>query len=407
MNTENTSSITNVILIDGFRHDMLDNKTPFLTKKADQGVTGILEPPLGYCLHPTWFAGLYPESSDRFLQHIYSQQSSNNKPLKLVSLLQRNRSTRLPAGFAIHRFLHSSYEFAPFIPFTMLKYFDVAEKLPPWHPQYLTQVTTLFDILREEQLKWLFIGSPGSDQRTLSILNKYKKMISKEHSFIWLHFAELDWASHKFGPESAQSKEKLKEIDKTVEKIHLHLSHTHTEVNTLVFGDHGHVEVNKTIDLKKLLKQTSSRMGEDYIYFLDSTIARFWFKNERARNEITDILSSITHGKVLSKDDLIKYRCNFQDSKHGQLMWIANEGCIILPNFWQGTTIVRGMHGYLPEVRSNHSRFVISGLKVSRPAIIEGKFMLVDLFPTLLDMMGLPTPKTNEGSSILHYADRN
>ena len=385
---------------------MLGEETPFLLKMAEQGITGILEPPLAYCLHPTWFAGLHPKSSDRFLLHIYSPQTSPYKRLRLISFLERNRFTRLSSGFARHHLLRNPYGVAPCIPNYMLKYFDVAEKLPPWHPQYLPKATTLFDILRQKDLKWLFIGSPGSNQQTFSILNKFQKMISKKYSFIWLHFAELDWACHKYGPRSAQSKGKLREIDEAIEKIHAYLNSTYSTVNTLVFGDHGHVEVNQTLDLRSLLKQTSSRMGEDYIYFLDSTIARFWFKNERAQDEIAHVLSTVDRGKILSKQDLKKYGCNFQNPRHGQLIWVADEGYIILPNFWQGTTIVRGMHGYLPEVQSNHARFVLSGSQVPKPVKLEKKYKLVDIFPTLLDLMHLPTPETNEGSSILHNAGR-
>ncbi|XES76062.1 MAG: alkaline phosphatase family protein [Candidatus Bathyarchaeia archaeon] len=398
-----SKSVTVAILIDAFRYDMLGKDTPFLSKMAEKGVTGRLVPPLGYCLHPTWFAGLYPEKSDKFLLHIYSPQTSPYKRMKLLSFLERrNKLTRVLGGFLGNHVFHLP-GFASYIPQSSLKNFDIAEKLPPWDPQFLPEVETLFDIFEKNNVRWLFIGSPGSDQRTDRIVAKFQKEVVKKPAFVWLHFAEVDWFCHSFGPSSLQSKHALTGVDIAVEKIFSHLLQVYDEVNMVVFGDHGHVPVSYTVDIEKILRKTSLRLNDDYVYFLDSTIARFWVKNEQVQNELERILSDLTSGHLLSTQYLKEQNCNFTNLSHGQIFWAVNEGYVILPNFWQGGAEVRGMHGYLPDVKDNHSRFVISGPKVRKIGTVAKNCALVDLFPTFLDLMNLPIPSSSAGTSILRY----
>lgn len=386
-------------MVDSLRHDMIGKYTPFMRELAEQGLKGILEPPLSYCLHPTWFAGLNPESSDRFLHNIYSPQTSFYQRLKLFSFL-RIKSLVKNFGFLGSSLPTSPYGGAPRIPNHLLQYFDNAETLPPWDPEYSPHIT-LFDIFRHNDVDWLFIGSPGSNQQTFSIVHNFKTTLSKRHSFIWLHFAELDWVCHKYGPDSAQSMKKLLEIDNAIRSINTHLREKHIPFDILVFGDHGHVPVDKTIDLQSFLKKTGLLIHQDYIYFLDSTVARFWFRNRSALNALFDALSELNCGTVLTTPNSKKTGYDFKNIKHGQMIWVADEGYMIYPNFWQGFEKVKGMHGYLPEVKKNHAGFVMSSPQIHKITKSNGEHKLVDVFPTLLDLMHLPIPASNEGTSFL------
>jgi len=403
---KDTENVCLAILIDSFRYDMLGPDTPFLSKMAAQGITGSLEPPLSYCLHPTWFAGLNPESSGKFLRYIYSPGASPYRRLVLLSFLERNRILRIPGGFARHHLLpSSSYGHAPFISSSLFKYFDISEKVPPWDPEYVPSATTLFDILKKKNLRWLFIGSPGSDQRAFAILEKMKKLVSKKLTFVWLHFAELDWSCHTFGPESKEVKAKLKDIDETIEKIYLGLTQMYSGVNSFMFGDHGHIVVDRKINIEAVLKKSSLRNGVDYVSFFDSTIARFWFRQDSTMEKVGELLSQVEGGSLLSKDDLVRFRLNLPESERGQLTWVADRGAIILPNFWQGVKPIKGMHGYLSGDQDNCSRFVAFGPRVQVSERNTSKYELIDIFPTLLDLMGLPTPSTNQGRPILRGLD--
>ena len=45
------------------------------------------------------------------------------------------------------------------------------------------------------------------------------------------------------------------------------------------------------------------RMPQDYLAVYDSTMARFWFFDETARQRVTDLMNSLDSGQVLTKED--------------------------------------------------------------------------------------------------------
>lgn len=396
------SNITITVLVDALRHDFITREdSPFLYSLLGKSITGNIKEPFAFIMHPTWFAGLCPETSNKSQFYWYFPTTSPYKFTKFFPLLSDKIPMLRRSLDEIARHISRySYGTAPHVPLNMLKHFDFADKLSPWHIDYLPQIT-LFDILREDDMKWLFIGYPGSDQRTSAIRNKFRREISPDISFIWLHFAETDWAEHEYGPMSDERKEKLRKIDKTIEKMWNKLNSMFDKVNMLVFGDHGAVEVKKMVNMESKLKTLDLKVGKDYIYFLDSTMARFWFKNDAAQSKITEMLNGLADGKTLTREDFIKYKANFNHTKYGELIWVANGGVLILPNFWQGNSPVKGMHGYLPDVKDNQAAFVLSSPKINGASKLKEPCEMVDIFPTILDLMDLPIPESNEGESIL------
>lgn len=402
--------VTVSIIIDALRHDFITKKdSPFLFSLKNYSIYGDIEESFGFIGRPATFAGLYPATSGISFMYCYEPQKSPYKIVKYIprflsnTFLINKLARKLITKWAnvVYSYEKLSYSFDTYnIPLNILPYFNLVEQLSPWNPNYLPQ-TTLFDLLRENNIKWLFIGYPGSNQKTFAIWNKFQKEISPDISFIWLHFAETDWAEHEFGPMSDERKEKLKEIDETIKKIWSKLNNMFDEVNMLVFGDHGAVEVKKRVNIESKLKSLDLKVGKDYIYFLDSTMARFWFKNDAAQLKITEMLKELTDGNILTKQDFIKYRANFNHTKYGELIWVANEGVLIMPNFWQGNSPVKGIHGYLPDVNDNQAAFVLSSPKINGVSKLKKPCEMVDIFPTILDLMGLPIPESNEGMSIL------
>jgi hypothetical protein len=134
---------------------------------------------------------------------------------------------------------------------------------------------------------------------------------------------------------------------------------------------------------------------------LDSTTARFWFKEDNAKRKIAAMLEGLNGGKIMSKENLKICKANFNHTKYGELIWIADGGILILPNFWQGNSPVRGMHGYLPKVEDNCAAFMLLSPTIDRMIQLEEPCEMVDIFPTILDLLNLPTPESNEGISVL------
>ena len=79
----------------------------------------------------------------------------------------------------------------------------------------------------------------------------------------------------------------------------------------------------------------------------DSTMARFWFFNDRARTEITRVLQGVPQGRIVPDAELKQMRTLFEDRYFGELIFLVKEGVLIVPSH-MGERPIRGMHGYHP-----------------------------------------------------------
>ena len=406
------NKITIVILIDGLRYDYLSpTNSPFLYSLANKGISGIVQETFAFQLRPAFFAGLYPESCD--VAHLFWYDPERS-PFKLTKYIPEVTLKIPKLGGYYKRFLgrharsverrkgnYASAHYAELsqIPYKLLKYFGFSEKDLPWEPKVYGNNTTLFDILRENGLNWLWIAYPTDDQRTDSIVHHLKKKIHKNYSLAYLHFAELDWVGHIYGPHTSEQRRTLRAIDSAIEEIYLVLWKIFDDVNGLLFGDHGMVEVTKSVDIEKKISKTGLKPEKDLIYFLDSTQARFWFKQPRSRELIEDVLQDCDGGKTLVEEDYKRLRFRFSHNKFGELIFVVNESTIIFPNFFQRADYPKGMHGYLPDVKENWSKFIVTGVNITRR--LNTALKMVDLFPIILELMSLSIPKTCQGKNIL------
>ena len=95
-------------------------------------------------------------------------------------------------------------------------------------------------------------------------------------------------------------------------------------------------------------------MEDDYAVVYDSTMARFWFFNERARQAITASLQQVSEGRILPDEELEQMRTLFSDRYFGELIFLADEGVLIVPSH-MGERPIRGMHGYHPSAKQSYA----------------------------------------------------
>lgn len=127
------------------------------------------------------------------------------------------------------------------------------------------------------------------------------------------YFGSIDKFGHKFGTKSEEVKEEIRKIDRKILKTNF----------DLIFSDHGMIDIEKTISVP---------ITEDC--FIDSDMARYWGSEEELRKIEKNL--PLVDGKII----------NWPDKKFGDLIFLANAGILILPNFWQGKEKAKAMHGY-------------------------------------------------------------
>jgi hypothetical protein len=141
------------------------------------------------------------------------------------------------------------------------------------------------------------------------------------------YFGELDKIGHKFGTKSKEIIETIKKIDKKISKINF----------DLIFSDHGMIEITDFVSVP-----------ETENCFIDSDMARYW----GGKKELENIRKKLP----LNKGKII----NCKNKIYGELIFLANSGVLISPNYWQGSKKIKGMHGYNPKQKDMKGIYIIN-----------------------------------------------
>ena len=85
------------------------------------------------------------------------------------------------------------------------------------------------------------------------------------------------------------------------------------------------------INIQSKLDELSESFGVDYLSFLDSTMARFWYFSDEARKNIREKMSSVDEIELLTKEKLDEWGVYFSDHKYGEDIYLTKPGVQIVP----------------------------------------------------------------------------
>jgi hypothetical protein len=132
-------------------------------------------------------------------------------------------------------------------------------------------------------------------------------------------------------------------------------AHEHySEVRLTIFSDHGMANCDRLLDLRARIDPLGLRMGVDYAVVYDSTMARFWFFDDRARRLVTECLGGVPGGRILPDAELEQLGTLFPDRYFGELIFLLDEGGLIVPSH-MGERPIRAMHGYHPDAPHSYA----------------------------------------------------
>ena len=181
------------------------------------------------------------------------------------------------------------------VPFKHLPLFDYAEKQSIWVKNGLNQGKNIFDYLDKEEVPYYVPQGYFSDEKNFSDLKS--NIESASISIAYITLGKLDGVMHRMGT-------KGKEIDDTITNYHIKIKelldsakNNYDDVNIYVFSDHGMHDVIKSFNLIEHIEKLDLNFGKDYVAMYDSTMARFWFLNDKGRAQITESLKNLDCGK--------------------------------------------------------------------------------------------------------------
>lgn len=415
-----------VVCLDAFRYDYLNARdTPFLYRLANEGVFGRLQTVLGFTgISATAFSGAYPETHGVWTTFLYRPESSPFRwidpfasvfsPLDCSPFGKKLSRTGISVVTNILRYLCGCtfFEKVHEIPLRYAKFFDFSLKKAFCEKDSLDRVPTIFDVSRENGIDFLFVDYPifhinGETHIKLlprysdaAVYQRFLKLLGSKPEFSYLHLWDLDKISHKEGTRSKKRVKKVKELDVLVETLFRTLRKRFEDTSILIFSDHGMVDVNRSLNVIANLHDNDLNENDGFLSFVGATLARFWFKKEKAREKVSEALESLDGGHILTEADLRKYRIRFFHRKYGDLLFLADPGVVITPNYFQGGRIFKAMHGYDPDYPDQHGIFIFNNSRIK--ATRFERIKIVDVFPTLLETLRLPKPPlgTYEGKSV-------
>ena len=411
-----TKKTTVFMVIDAGRADYIRPETmPFLHELATRSQRGSFVSPPGFAQRTAFFTGRYPDTSNNLSAFVFDPENSPFKWLKKFGPLTnvvRPYKVFVPARRAIRaisKWTSDCYHTDPgWIPTKFQPFFRPCEDSKPVHDPGALGATSLFDLCRAHGKTYTYRAHPvsGNDNAIFRGLVKDLKA-AKPYDVYIAQFSIMDQQGHHYGPFADKiQKDCLTELDRKLREVYNALKENYEDWNFFVCADHGMAPVQKRVDVLKILKKLPVKAAKDYVVFVNSTLVVLWYLTEKGRTVIEAALPSIPDTRVISEDERRERRIP-TNRQWGDRMVAADPGVLFWPDYFHvKDSTIRGMHGYLDKRDETYGMAVLANSKGTfGPGTFDTR-SLVDVFPTLCDLVGVPTPATAEGTSIVPTAGK-
>lgn len=180
----------------------------------------------------------------------------------------------------------------------------------------------------------------------------------------------------------------------------------------VVMSDHGMEPVHRVIDLPAALGRLPVR-PEAYDAFVENTKATLWFHDGGTADRIVAGLRASDLGILKLRDEMRAYDLLFEDDRYGHAYFYARPGTTFFPNDFHRPLAAliktasdrqqrrrfqipwhQADHGYLPDHDSELGFLVLAhdGYET-----VDEQVTLIDIAPTLLDLLDVPPADTMKG----------
>jgi hypothetical protein len=423
------------ILLDAFRHDYINAvDTPFLFAAVKKGVYAKkLKSTTGFTQRTAVLTGSMGAASGMFTMYTFDRDGS---PFRFLENTEKsnglNRSAhwveKIPSVAGLRRFKRLTVQrqqqrdrvyrqwiqseakkyanHAPpaFIPIALLPYIGVSEDNGLVHLPGALEQETVFDVFAREGIEYQFLMFPAFNCEDEAVLQLFLSEARSSAKVILGQFSDSDLLIHHCGPSSGKRRSVIGEIDRRLREIACCYG---DDVIWVIIGDHGMTDVIEEVDvageMSVLEKKAGVRHGQDYLLFLDSTMARFRWLTDKGRAFVSNVAEAKLFqqkGTFVDAAMAERYSIPVGDRRYGDAIWWANLGTLIFPDYFHDRyTHNKGMHGYDSEHDDMKGFFLAFGPRVLPKVVAEAH--LVDVCASLCAAVGVKPPRSNEGKSLL------
>ncbi|HZQ47217.1 MAG TPA: alkaline phosphatase family protein [Verrucomicrobiae bacterium] len=306
---------------------------------------------------PSILSGRWPEEHRNWCYFVHDPKNSPFKSVRPLRWLPAAVTSRRMFRRWLAKLVKVHLNFRGYfdlynIPFQHITLFDFTEKKSPLKPGGMNRGPNIFDFLEERNIRYHVSAPEKSEADNLTAL--VEDIETESIDFAFLYWAGLDGLLHMVGNQSPAVPAKLRRYEHWLEKLLAAAKQHYSEIRLYLFSDHGMANCDELLDLKAKIEALDLRMGRDYVAVYDSTMARFWFLNDGARQLITQILQQVPQGRIVPDQELAEMRTLFADRYFGELIFLVKEGVLIVPSH-MGERPIRGMHGYHPKDKHSYA----------------------------------------------------
>jgi predicted AlkP superfamily pyrophosphatase or phosphodiesterase len=308
---------------------------------------------LGYsstCV-PSILSGRWPVEHRNWSYFVYDPARSPFRSLQSLKWLPEFLTRRRIFRRWLSKFIKVHLNFRGYfdlynIPFRYISLYDFTEKKNPLQPKGMNCGPNIFDFLEERRIAY-HVSSPEKSE-TANLEALLGDLQREAVDFVFLYWPGLDGLLHMVGNDAPEIATKLRQYEQWLNKLLTVANQHYAEVRLYIFSDHGMANCDELLDLRAKIEPLPLQLGVDYAVVYDSTMARFWFFNDRARKLISQALATVPQGRIVPDTELAQLKVLFADRYFGELIFLVKEGVLIVPSH-MGHRPIRGMHGYHPD----------------------------------------------------------
>lgn len=301
---------------------------------------------------PTILTGVLPEQHGHFSFFVKAAQTSPFTSLKKWSFLPQKLAGHHRIRNKVSRYMAQKLGYTGYfqlysVPFKYLPFLEYTETKDIYEPGgIIGGQNSIFSTWNASKKSWIRSNWRNGDSvnldQAISALNE------GEVELVYLFTAGLDATMHRYGPHSEEAALAIDQFGKNLRELNDVAQKNYKEVHLHVFSDHGMAEVTNACDMMlRWEEETTLRYGQDYVAVWDSTMARFWFLNQSARDTTIAWLKKQAEGRIVPDEELQQHGCYFSDHRYGELFYLLPTGHLFVPSF-MNMGFVKGMHGYDP-----------------------------------------------------------
>ncbi len=316
-----------------------------------------LKPGFGYSIniHPELFSGLTPDEVGFFGEWtVDPSRAPALKYRRLLPLLDRLfRPYFLNRG--LQTVLTARYgrgHIMPNIPLARLGDFairGVKVSSPDYtHPSIFSEFPDLVAIRSA--------GVPKG-QRDATLVAQARDYVEGGARQLYLPLPDLDGIGHAHSTSSAEWSIHLGNIDNWVSELAQAFLGLHRDGDVFVVSDHGMADVDAGVAFD-LESEVGAAQSGRYLYFTDSTLVRVWIDDPALGPPIADYFARSRVASLVTHEERVEY--GLTNPAFGDFIAVLGEGLCFKPSTF-ARNIPAAMHGYHPEVESQHATLLHYG----------------------------------------------